>query len=266
MKQARMSPTPGRHEVHFYESSAEQASVAARHLGPALAAGHAALVVADPGQASRIDRALTRAGHDVAAARGEGQLVGVTTASVLRAWIGVDGFDQSAWRASAGTLLLDLADRSGHVQCYGAAVGDLWEKGQTDATVAIERVWARVCGEQSVSMLCGYPSRLFATSRQATGLAEICHAHEAVVRMEPDPETPAPLAGDEPSIAAALRRTREQRGWSREELALHSGVSYGAIAQIESGRRVDVRLKSLVALADALGVSLDELAGRPSDT
>jgi transcriptional regulator with XRE-family HTH domain len=38
-------------------------------------------------------------------------------------------------------------------------------------------------------------------------------------------------------------------------------VSWSAIAQIESGRRKDVRLSSLAALADALGVSVDYLIG-----
>jgi transcriptional regulator with XRE-family HTH domain len=50
-------------------------------------------------------------------------------------------------------------------------------------------------------------------------------------------------------------------GWSRETLAHHSGVSWSAIAQIESGRRKDVRLSSLSALAEALGVSVDYLIG-----
>ena len=50
-------------------------------------------------------------------------------------------------------------------------------------------------------------------------------------------------------------------GWSREALAYHSGVSWSAIAQIESGRRRDVRLSSLSALAEALGVSVDYLVG-----
>jgi transcriptional regulator with XRE-family HTH domain len=50
-------------------------------------------------------------------------------------------------------------------------------------------------------------------------------------------------------------------GWSREALAYHSGLSWAAIAQIESGRRQEVRVSSLVALASALGVSVDYLVG-----
>jgi len=55
-------------------------------------------------------------------------------------------------------------------------------------------------------------------------------------------------------------------GWSREALAYHSGVSWSAIAQIESGRRKDVRLSSLSALATALGVSVDYLIGTGAST
>ena len=62
-------------------------------------------------------------------------------------------------------------------------------------------------------------------------------------------------------IANSLRTARERAGLSREALAYRSGLSWAAIAQIESGRRQHVRLPSLAALAEALGVSIDYLAG-----
>jgi transcriptional regulator with XRE-family HTH domain len=65
-------------------------------------------------------------------------------------------------------------------------------------------------------------------------------------------------------IGESLKAARERLGWSREALAYHSGVSWSAIAQIESGRRKDVRLTSLSALAEALGVSVDYLIGTTS--
>jgi transcriptional regulator with XRE-family HTH domain len=75
----------------------------------------------------------------------------------------------------------------------------------------------------------------------------------------------AGIIGD--GIAAALRARRERLGWSRETLAHHSGVSWSAIAQIESGRRKDIRLSSLSALASALGVTIEQLVrGRAAGT
>ena len=62
-------------------------------------------------------------------------------------------------------------------------------------------------------------------------------------------------------VGASVRSARERAGWSREALAYRSGLSWAAIAQIESGRRREVRLSSLLALAHALGVSVDYLVG-----
>jgi transcriptional regulator with XRE-family HTH domain len=60
-------------------------------------------------------------------------------------------------------------------------------------------------------------------------------------------------------IGERLRASRERRGWTKEELAVHSGISWSAITQIESGRRPNARPSTLSALTDALGVSLDYL-------
>jgi transcriptional regulator with XRE-family HTH domain len=60
-------------------------------------------------------------------------------------------------------------------------------------------------------------------------------------------------------MAARVRAARERRGWRREALAVRSGISWSGIAQIEAGRRTNVRPATLSALAAALGVSTDYL-------
>jgi transcriptional regulator with XRE-family HTH domain len=70
----------------------------------------------------------------------------------------------------------------------------------------------------------------------------------------------SPTGGSEGAgIGARLRAARERRGWSREALAFHADLSWSAIAQIESGRRKNVRPQTLAALAEALGVTIDYL-------
>ncbi|MHB8439385.1 MAG: helix-turn-helix domain-containing protein [Acidimicrobiales bacterium] len=68
-------------------------------------------------------------------------------------------------------------------------------------------------------------------------------------------------AGTESGIGVRLRATRDLRGWSRETLAHHAGVSWSAIAQIESGRRREVRPTTLRALCAALDVDVAYLLG-----
>jgi transcriptional regulator with XRE-family HTH domain len=63
----------------------------------------------------------------------------------------------------------------------------------------------------------------------------------------------------DPAIGPRLRAARERLGWTREALAFHSELSWSAIAQVESGRRRNVRPQTLSALARALGVTIDYL-------
>lgn len=58
-----------------------------------------------------------------------------------------------------------------------------------------------------------------------------------------------------------LRRLREQRGWTQEDLAARSGVPQGTISNIEAGRTQSPRLGSVEALATALGVTVEEVTG-----
>jgi transcriptional regulator with XRE-family HTH domain len=65
---------------------------------------------------------------------------------------------------------------------------------------------------------------------------------------------------NETTIGDRLRRARREQGMTQEELADRAGLSRELIAKIEQGRRQSVRLTTLTHLAQALDVSLSELA------
>jgi len=71
--------------------------------------------------------------------------------------------------------------------------------------------------------------------------------------------------GNRTHIGHRIRAARERLGWSRETLGSRSGVSWGAIAQMESGRRRNTRSDTLLALARALGVTIEYLVGVGAD-
>ena len=59
-----------------------------------------------------------------------------------------------------------------------------------------------------------------------------------------------------------LVKLRKQKGWSQEKLAVESGVSYNTIIKIERGGIENPKIETVIKLADALSVSVDELIGR----
>ena len=55
---------------------------------------------------------------------------------------------------------------------------------------------------------------------------------------------------------------RKQKGWSQERLAQEAGISYNTLIKVERNGIKNPKIETVIKLADALNVSLDELVGR----
>lgn len=62
-----------------------------------------------------------------------------------------------------------------------------------------------------------------------------------------------------------LVRIRKQKGWSQEKLAVELEISYNTIIKIERGGIKNPKIETVIKLANALGVSIDELVGRKTN-
>lgn len=59
-----------------------------------------------------------------------------------------------------------------------------------------------------------------------------------------------------------LKSLRKKAGWSQQKLAEKAGLSFNVITKIEQGVAKRPTIQTMVKLADAFGVSLDEVVGR----
>ena len=59
-----------------------------------------------------------------------------------------------------------------------------------------------------------------------------------------------------------IKQVRKKVGWSQQKLAEKAGLSLAVINKIEQGVAKRPSIKTMMKLADALGISLDELVGR----
>ena len=59
-----------------------------------------------------------------------------------------------------------------------------------------------------------------------------------------------------------IKKLREQKKLSQDKLARLADIPYNTLVKIESGRSNNPTFSTLSKLADALGVSIDELVGR----
>ena len=66
-------------------------------------------------------------------------------------------------------------------------------------------------------------------------------------------------------LAERLRTTREAQGFSQTALAERAALNLGNVNELELQRKTSVRADTIVALAEALGVSSDFLLGLSDD-
>lgn len=60
-------------------------------------------------------------------------------------------------------------------------------------------------------------------------------------------------------LLARIRELREARGLTQESFAERAGLTYKHYQQIESGRKFDIRLSTLIKMAEGLNLKLSEL-------
>lgn len=63
-------------------------------------------------------------------------------------------------------------------------------------------------------------------------------------------------------ISENIKKFRVKNNWSQQKLAEKAGLSYTAITKIEQGVAKNPRMETLIQIADAFKISIDELVGR----
>lgn len=63
-------------------------------------------------------------------------------------------------------------------------------------------------------------------------------------------------------LSNKIKELRKEKGYTFTKLSELSGISTGRLSDLATGKRNNPTMDTLIKLADALGVSLDELVGR----
>ena len=66
----------------------------------------------------------------------------------------------------------------------------------------------------------------------------------------------------EPMNIESFKRIKKEKGINNYEIHKRSGVLESTLSEFEKGKHTDLRISTLIKIADALDVTLDELVGR----
>jgi anti-sigma regulatory factor (Ser/Thr protein kinase) len=173
----------GAHVVHFYETDEGLVSTVGDYLVTAARAGDGLVLIATADHRRHFTDKLVRAGIDVTAAVAEGRIVLLDAAETIEA-ISLDGIvERSRFSALVATTLSGAAAAAGGrpVHAYGEMVALLWEAGNVNGAIALEKLWNDLARDESFSLFCAYPQHLFLDLATAERFADVCHTHSSVL-------------------------------------------------------------------------------------
>ena len=186
---ARMAgPDQAGHSVQLYTNDAFLIDVLMRFIGGAVAAGDSAVVVATKAHHLELQKRLCANGMDMAKAAMQGRYITLDAHETLPK-IMVDGtVDEKRFVNAISPVLKQARTAMGNAErpiaVFGELVALLWADAKPLQAIQVEQLWNGLAKSQSISLLCAYPTSVFAHGKDTEPFLTMCGEHSSVVPSE----------------------------------------------------------------------------------
>jgi DNA-binding NarL/FixJ family response regulator len=179
-KNARMTR---RHEAGFYSDDRSAVDDLTQFIGAALKTGHAAIVVATKLHRESLLPRLQAYGLDIGAAIEQGRYIALDATDTLSTFM-LDGMpDLVQFTKLFGDLVVTASKAAkggpNRVALFGEMCHLLWEQGNVEAAIQVEKLGKQLVRTYDVDVLCGY-SLGSVHQMDSRTLQRICAEHSAV--------------------------------------------------------------------------------------
>jgi hypothetical protein len=172
--------TPGSHVVQFCDGDDVVLDTLEAFCAGGLLLGEAVIVIATAAHLAALRQRLRLREMDIATLQIFDQLIALDADETLKRFMRNGEPDAALFEAMASELLERARAGGRPVRAFGEMVQLLWERGEYDATIQLERIWQRVCVAEQIPLLCAYRKDSF-TSDDPGGIRRICQAHCSVI-------------------------------------------------------------------------------------
>ena len=161
------------HFVQLYQDTDRLGEAVARYIGAGLERGEAGIVIATSAhRAALLDRI-----PNAEAATHEGKL-NVLDAEATLARFMANGMPQwLPFREAIGGLIAELRLRHPTVRAYGEMVDVLWQRGEREAALRLEKYWNELGQMQTFSLFCACHIDPLDGAAYGGPLESLCNAH-----------------------------------------------------------------------------------------
>ncbi|HEX3705093.1 MAG TPA: MEDS domain-containing protein [Mycobacteriales bacterium] len=208
-----------RHSVAFYRRDEDLLALADKRFAAAVRRGAAVIAIATPSHLEAFRSTLPVSGS----ALEKDQLLCLDAQATLDSFMVGDLPDPDAFDRNVASAVRSALRSHGDVCAFGEMVALLWQAGNREGALALERLWEGLLASHPFTLLCAYPSHLMLAEHAPEGVSEVCAVHSSVVLGPPvaaDAETARHFAGHPGAPLAARQYVRDTlRAWGLSDLS-----------------------------------------------
>lgn len=172
------------HEVHFYSDDPLFLNSPAQFIGGTLRAGGAALIVATAPHREELLQRLQTKGLDMDAVIEQGRCIVLDAADAISSFKSTGVLDSVQALKLLGDLIVTAsraARKDGsRVAAFGECAGLLYEQGNVEAAIQMEKVGNQLVQMYDIDILCGYSLNRFQGGAGSPVFQQVCAEHSAV--------------------------------------------------------------------------------------
>ena len=182
-QKARIEKAPLVHSVHFYEKHSALIERLCSITSSALRAGDCVLIIATAAHRADLVKSLADANVNVRELAREGRFIMLDARETLETFM-VHGMpDARLLKKSVGQIVREARKKAAAagkgLTVFGEMVALLWDEGNREAALTLERLWNDSIDEASFRLFCAYPRRFFHDAD--SGMDRICQSHSHVL-------------------------------------------------------------------------------------
>jgi hypothetical protein len=171
---------PADHVLQIYDNTEVFLDTLVDFVGNGINAGDSVIVIATKEHLQAVHQKLSAHTLKMQSLISEGQYIPLDAKECLAKFM-VNGWpDELLFRELVSGVMLKARQKNRQVRAFGEMVALLWEQGECEATVALEKMWNSFCANQAFCLFCAYPKSGFAGD-PFTSVHDICCAHSKVI-------------------------------------------------------------------------------------
>jgi hypothetical protein len=178
------APTPAwrtGHDVHFYDDDAGLIDEVIRFLAEGVRAGQPMIVIATGAHRRHMQERLAVHVRDAFDAA---DIIWVDARETLAAFMEGDRPNAELFAATIGNVFDRLVARRTYlvVRAYGEMVDLLWNAGNVEGAIELEKLWNDIAAKYAFNLLCAYSKGSDLKHSHNEAFARICKHHGSIVR------------------------------------------------------------------------------------